>query len=66
MVMKNRPRIYPQAILPGFVSGVVWAVADAAWFIANAALSEAVAFPIITTVKTRVLITFQWLSARLQ
>jgi len=48
-VIKNRPRVYPGAILPGFLSGVMWAIADGAWFVANSALSEAVAFPIITT-----------------
>lgn len=48
-IRKNRPRIYPRVILPGIISGIMWALATAAWFVANEALSEPVAFPIITT-----------------
>ena len=48
--MANNPRVYPRAILPAFISGGLWAIADASWFVANSALSEAVAFPIITAV----------------
>ncbi|KAJ6668736.1 hypothetical protein lerEdw1_012219, partial [Lerista edwardsae] len=47
-VMKNRPKVYPQAILPGFVSGVLWAIASCCWFLANRYLSAVVSFPIIT------------------
>ncbi|CAG5116888.1 unnamed protein product [Candidula unifasciata] len=46
---KNKPRIYPQTILPGIISGIMWAVATSCWFIANAELSEAVSYPIIST-----------------
>ena len=46
---RNRPKVYPGVILPGFVSGAMWGVATTAWFVANKVLSEAVAFPIITT-----------------
>jgi len=49
MFKKNKPMIYPSAILPGMISGVMWAIADACWFIANNYLSEAISFPIITT-----------------
>ena len=28
---RNRPALYNQAILPAFVSGAMWAVADACW-----------------------------------
>ncbi|XP_064637227.1 transmembrane protein 144-like [Lineus longissimus] len=49
MVKKNQPDVYPRAILPGIASGVMWAVAQTGWFVANAALSEPVSFPIITT-----------------
>jgi len=48
--MKNKPRIYPQVILPGFMSGVMWAVADIGWFVANDTLSQPISFPIITSV----------------
>uniref|UniRef100_A0A3P8XHW5 Transmembrane protein 144a n=1 Tax=Esox lucius TaxID=8010 RepID=A0A3P8XHW5_ESOLU len=47
--MKNSPRVYPRAILPGFVSGVMWGVATCCWFLANTFLSAVVSFPIITT-----------------
>ncbi|XP_063278364.1 transmembrane protein 144 isoform X2 [Prinia subflava] len=47
-VRKNKPYIYPQAILPGFVSGVLWAIANCCWFLANHYLSAVVSFPIIT------------------
>eukprot|EP01012_Entosiphon_sulcatum_P011968 TRINITY_DN1744_c0_g1_i1.p1 TRINITY_DN1744_c0_g1~~TRINITY_DN1744_c0_g1_i1.p1 ORF type:complete len:464 (+),score=70.79 TRINITY_DN1744_c0_g1_i1:1212-2603(+) len=45
---KNRPLVYPQAILPGFVSGVMWAIAQTMWFIANTNMSLAVSFPLIS------------------
>jgi len=48
--MLNKPRIYPEVILPGFASGVMWAVADISWFIANDILSQPISFPIITSV----------------
>ncbi|KAM9329134.1 transmembrane protein 144 [Gastrophryne carolinensis] len=48
IVMKNRPKVYPQAILPGFISGVLWAIANCCWFLANNYLSAVVSFPIIT------------------
>ncbi|XP_064637459.1 transmembrane protein 144-like isoform X2 [Lineus longissimus] len=49
IIMKNKPRVYPKAILPGIVSGAMWGVAQTGWFIANETLSEPVSFPIITT-----------------
>ncbi len=48
-LMKNRPRVYPEAILPAFVSGVMWATAESCWFVANSVLGFATAFPIITS-----------------
>ena len=47
---RNRPNIYPRAILPAFVSGTMYAVATSLWFVANRSLSEPVSFPIISTV----------------
>uniref|UniRef100_A0A8C0G9L2 Transmembrane protein 144 n=1 Tax=Chelonoidis abingdonii TaxID=106734 RepID=A0A8C0G9L2_CHEAB len=47
-VMKNKPKVYPEAIIPGFVAGVLWAIANCCWFIANHYLSAVVSFPIIT------------------
>nr|XP_044622980.1 transmembrane protein 144 isoform X2 [Equus asinus] len=48
IAMKNNPKLYPKAVLPGFVSGVLWAAATCCWFIANHSLSAVVSFPIIT------------------
>lgn len=48
IVMKNNPKLYPEAVLPGFLSGVLWAIATCCCFIANQSLSAVVSFPIIT------------------
>ncbi|XP_021252392.1 transmembrane protein 144 isoform X1 [Numida meleagris] len=53
-VRKNKPNVYPQAILPGFVSGVLWAIANCCWFIANHYLSAVVSFPIITAGNSKI------------
>mmetsp|Transcript_58716 Transcript_58716/g.137486 ORF Transcript_58716/g.137486 Transcript_58716/m.137486 type:complete len:339 (+) Transcript_58716:42-1058(+) len=45
--MGNRPQINPQIMLPGFISGVMWAIAQSCWFVANVALGYSAAFPII-------------------
>ena len=47
--MRNKPLVNREVILPGFVSGVMWAVAQTSWFVANDNLQLNVAFPIITT-----------------
>ncbi|XP_067825433.1 transmembrane protein 144-like isoform X2 [Heptranchias perlo] len=49
-IMKNKPKVYPKTILPGFVSGLMWAIANCCWFLANDFLSAVVSFPIITAV----------------
>lgn len=46
---KKEPIINRELILPGFLSGVMWAIADTCWFYANSKLSMRVAFPIITS-----------------
>jgi len=43
------PAINPQLVLPALLSGVIWAVAQTSWFIANDNLGVSVAFPIITS-----------------
>jgi hypothetical protein len=43
------PEVYPQAVLPAFLSGAMWAVAMIAWFVANGALEFSVTFPIVTS-----------------
>lgn len=48
IAMKNQPRLYPEAVLPGFLSGLLWGIATCCCFIANHSLSAVVSFPIIT------------------
>jgi len=48
-IKKNKPDLYPQVVLPGILSGILWAIADISWFVANESLLVVVAFPIITT-----------------
>jgi len=43
----NRPFVNPQIVLPGFFSGVMWATAQAGWFVANVDIGYSAAFPII-------------------
>ncbi|XP_035680895.1 transmembrane protein 144-like [Branchiostoma floridae] len=49
MYMRNKPAVFPRAILPALLSGTMRAIAQAAWFVANQRLQESVSFPIITT-----------------
>ncbi|XP_062513953.1 transmembrane protein 144-like isoform X2 [Corticium candelabrum] len=49
VVMRNRPQVISQTVLPAMVSGVLWAVADTSWFVANANLTQTVSFPIVAT-----------------
>jgi len=46
-VQRNVPHVYPEAILPGLLSGFLWAVSQTGWFIANSALSFVITFPIL-------------------
>jgi hypothetical protein len=43
------PQASPRIIVPGFLSGLGWAVAQICWFVANGALSPVVGFPIVAT-----------------
>ncbi len=47
---RNVPHVYPRVIFPAVISGLMWGVANALWFIANKTLSEPVSFPIISTI----------------
>lgn len=49
IVKKNKPQINPESVLPGFVCGCAWAIAQISWFIANEELQQVVSFPIVTT-----------------
>jgi len=46
---RSKPVLFPQIVLPGIISGILWSAADISWFVANAKLDLVVAFPIITT-----------------
>jgi len=47
--MKNKPILYPQALLPGVISGALWGIAQISFFVANEKLQMVVSFPIIAT-----------------
>ena len=42
------PFVDGRLVLPGLLSGLMWAAAQTCWFVANDALSMSVAFPLIT------------------
>ena len=42
-------QLHPSAILPGFISGIMWGIAEVAWFVANRYLTPAISFPIVTS-----------------
>lgn len=44
---KNKPDVYVKSIFPGFLSGLMWGVAQTGWFYANAYTGETISFPII-------------------
>jgi glucose uptake protein GlcU len=44
---RNRPVINAKTVIPAYITGTLWAVAQSAWFVANESLSPAVSFPII-------------------
>jgi len=49
VVNKNKPWISGDVIIPGCLSGVIWGVSQACWFVANENLGVTTAYPIITT-----------------
>jgi len=46
--VKEQPYVSADCILPGTLSGLMWAVAQIAWFYANGQLGFAVTFPIVS------------------
>jgi glucose uptake protein GlcU len=46
--MGNKPKLYPQVVLPGFISGVMWAIAQFSWFISNECLQYSITYPLTT------------------
>eukprot|EP01114_Cavostelium_apophysatum_P010091 TRINITY_DN2352_c0_g1_i3.p1 TRINITY_DN2352_c0_g1~~TRINITY_DN2352_c0_g1_i3.p1 ORF type:complete len:357 (-),score=71.53 TRINITY_DN2352_c0_g1_i3:16-1086(-) len=49
LIMRNKPMVYPEAILPGFVSGLLWSFAQISWFVANSNLPMVITFPMYST-----------------
>eukprot|EP00747_Dinoflagellata_sp_TGD_P217219 gnl/TRDRNA2_/TRDRNA2_89651_c0_seq2.p1 gnl/TRDRNA2_/TRDRNA2_89651_c0~~gnl/TRDRNA2_/TRDRNA2_89651_c0_seq2.p1 ORF type:complete len:319 (-),score=33.09 gnl/TRDRNA2_/TRDRNA2_89651_c0_seq2:33-911(-) len=50
LVLPGKKVVRRQIILPGVLSGLVWGVADTAWFKANEELGFVIAYPIVCTV----------------
>ncbi|CAG5988940.1 transmembrane protein 144b [Menidia menidia] len=47
-VMNNKPRIYSKVILPGLLSGLMWALGTYCWFLACDYLTPIITYPIGT------------------
>ena len=45
---RNRPYLHIQSILPAFISGIMWGIAQAGFLLANSVLSQAISFPLIS------------------
>ena len=43
----NVPELYPRIVLPGLLSGIMWAIAEVATFIGSEVLSLVVTYPIM-------------------
>jgi len=48
-IKRNKPYVKAELVLPSFVSGLLWAVAQVSFFVANDQLQFVVSFPIIST-----------------
>ena len=46
IVKKNKPVIYANNFLPGFIAGFLWGIANACYLIASTSLSQSVIYPI--------------------
>lgn len=46
-ITRNRPQIHPSSILPAIVSGIMWGIANSAWFVTNANLGLSIGYPIV-------------------
>lgn len=45
---RNKPHLDIQSILPAFISGVMWGIAQAALIFANAILGQSISFPLVS------------------
>jgi len=50
VLKQNKPIVPREVAYPGFLSGLMWALAQICWFVANSSLQIVVAFPIVTIV----------------
>jgi len=48
LAKRNSPIVPPEIAFPAFLSGLMWAMAMIAWFIANTSLELVIAYPIIS------------------
>lgn len=48
LLRRNQPAVFSTVIAPGFLSGIMWGIAQISWFVANANLSFSVTFPLIS------------------
>lgn len=51
MLKKNKPDVYPKAILPGLISGWMWGIANCSFILASTALSQSISYPIVASGK---------------
>lgn len=56
--LKQAPDMNPLVSFPGFISGLMWAIAQAAWFVANGDLSQLVTWPIVSVGPS--LVAYAW------
>lgn len=47
-VTKNKPWVSKELCLPAWISGIMWAIAQSSWFVANEKLSLPIAFPLVS------------------
>ena len=46
---RNQPVIIPELVIPAFISGTLWAIAQASWFVATTQLGLVVAYPLVAS-----------------
>ena len=49
IIKLNKPNIYPKILLPGLISGGMWATATMTWIYINGILSSSISFPVVTS-----------------
>ncbi|KAI6654735.1 putative membrane protein [Oopsacas minuta] len=49
IVKLNKPSIYPQALLPGIISGGIWATGTMVWIYVNGIVSTSISYPLVSS-----------------